>query len=201
MSNAPRQHARQPYYTVESLEPMRSFGFLIKRCGTLMSLLAESRFESESISFTQWIVLMKLRFLPHLSATQLSEEIGHDMGALTRLVDSLERSGFVSRVRSQQDRRAVEITLTPEGRREVEGSIHILVDALNELAEPFSNNEIDTLISLLQRMLGCLQERVDKLPNPRAAGKRRPGNLVKPAVPPRKTAARAPRGIDAGGKT
>ena len=199
MSNPPRQPAHQPYYTVESLEPMRSFGFLIKRCGTLMSLLAESRFESEPISFTQWIVLMKLRFHPHLSATQLSEEIGHDMGALTRLVDSLERSGFVRRVRSQQDRRAVEITLTAEGRRQVEGSIHILVDAMNELAEPFSNSEIDTLISLLQRMLGRLQEHVDKLPSPRPAARRAASNLVRPAARARKTAPRAPRGTDAGG--
>lgn len=159
-----RQPPRQPYYTIENLEPMRSIGFLIKRCGTLMSLVAESRFESESISFTQWIVLMKLRLHTHLSATQLSAEIGHDMGALTRVVDSLERSGFVRRERSQHDRRAVEITLTAEGRRQVEGTIHILVDALNELTEPFSRTEIDTLISLMQRMLGILQQHVDKLP-------------------------------------
>ena len=159
--------AKAPYYTVENLEPMRSFGFLIKRCGTLMSLIAENRFESEAISFTQWLVLMKLRFHKQMSATQLSVEVCHDMGALTRVVDSLERSGFVRRERSQQDRRAVEITLTEAGRSQVEGTIHILVDALNELAEPFSTSEIDTLISLLQRMLGRLQEHADQLPTAR----------------------------------
>ncbi len=161
MSQPPNTPSREPYYTAENLEPMRSLGFLIKRCGSLMSLLAESRFESQSISFTQFIVLMRLRFQTHMSATQLSCEIGHDMGAMTRVVDSLERSGFVRRERSQHDRRAVEIALTAEGRRQVEGSVHILVGALNELIEPFSNGEIDTLISLLQRILARLQENAE----------------------------------------
>lgn len=155
---------KQPYYTVENLEPMRSFGFLIKRCGTLMSLLAENRFESQPISFLQFMVLMKLRFHPHMSATQLSCEIGHDMGAMTRVVDSLERAGFVRRERSQQDRRAVEIALTPEGRRQADGSVHILVDALNELVEPFTTSEVETLVSLLRRMLERLQEHADAQP-------------------------------------
>ena len=161
MSQPPNTPSREPYYTVENLEPMRSFGFLIKRCGTLMSLLAERRFESQPISFLQFIVLMKLRFQPHMSATQLSCEIGHDMGAMTRVVDSLERAGFVRRERSQHDRRAVEIALTPEGRRQADGSVHIMVDALNELAEPFTTSEIETLVSLLRRMLERLEEHAD----------------------------------------
>ena len=194
------QPTRQPYYTVESFEPMRSLGFLIKRCGALMAQIAENEFQSQPISFTQWIVLMKLRFHAHLSATQLSEEIGHDMGALTRLVDSLERSGFVRRERSQQDRRAVEITLTAEGRRQVEGSIHILVDMMNQLVEPFSSSEIDALIAQMQRMLAHLQNHIDGVHDPRPAAERPVSDFIKPTRPPRKVAAaRTPRGKGAGG--
>ena len=64
-----------------------------------MSQLAERRFESQQISFTQWLVLIRLRFHDHMSATRLSEEMGHDMGALTRVVDSLERAGLVTKQR------------------------------------------------------------------------------------------------------
>ena len=34
----------KPYYTVETLEPGNSIGYLVKRCGVLMTQLGERRF-------------------------------------------------------------------------------------------------------------------------------------------------------------
>ena len=172
----------EPYYKVETLEPMKSIGFLIKRCGVMMSQLAERRFESQQISFTQWLVLIRLRFHDHMSATRLSEEMGHDMGALTRVVDSLERAGLVRRERSQQDRRAVEIAITPQGLRVVEACMDFVVDLMNELVEPYSKEEMDTLILQLQRLMLRLQEYVDRTPKPAAkAAPAPPAAAHKPA--------------------
>ena len=47
----------KPYYSVETLEAGNSIGYLVKRCGALMTQLAERGFESTSVSFTQWIAL------------------------------------------------------------------------------------------------------------------------------------------------
>ena len=88
---------RMPYYTLASLEAGKSVGFLIKRCGVLMTQVAERAFEAQPITFTQWMVLMRVGSQAHMSATQLSEELGHDMGALTRVVDTLERRGLLRR--------------------------------------------------------------------------------------------------------
>ncbi len=148
----------ESYYTVDTLEAQTSIGFLVKRCGVLMSQIAERRFASEPISFTQWLVLANLARFEHLSATALSEETGYDMGALTRIVDGLESAGLVRRERSERDRRAVEIALTAEGRRRVQSSKRLMVELLNGLVATYSKNEIDTLIALLQRMLQRLQE-------------------------------------------
>jgi len=79
----------QPYYTVDTLEAGKSIGFLIKRCGGLMSQIAERRFATEEVSFMQWMVLANLGRFEHLTATALSAETCHDMGALTRIVDDL----------------------------------------------------------------------------------------------------------------
>lgn len=183
------------YYKVESMEPMKSLGFLIKRCGVVMSQLAESRFQSQDISFTQWLVLIRLSFHDHLSATRLSEEMGHDMGALTRVVDALERGGFVRRERSQRDRRAVEIAITADGRHQVAACMSFVVELLNELVEPFSKSEIETLIVLLQRLLRRLMEVSAAAPPPPPAppardarkGRQRPA-ATSPATPRRKRA-------------
>jgi DNA-binding MarR family transcriptional regulator len=152
----------KPYYTVETLEPGNSIGYLVKRCGGLMTQLAERRFESTSVSFTQWIALMRLSWREEpISATQLSKELCHDMGALTRVVDELERRGLVRRERSRRDRRAVELAITAAGRREAESGKRVIVELMNELAEHYSESELNALVGLLQRMMAALQSAAD----------------------------------------
>ena len=149
----------KPYYTVETFKPATSIGFLMKRCGVLMTQIAEPHFESTSVSFIQWATLMRLCVCAgHMSATQLSKELGYDMGALTRVVDELERRGLVRRERSRRDRRAVEIAVTSAGRRQADSAKPVVVELLNELLEPYSEAEIATFIELTQRMLVRLQD-------------------------------------------
>jgi DNA-binding MarR family transcriptional regulator len=162
---APKQ---TPYYTPENFGPGNSVGYLVKHSGSLMAQIAETVFEGQTISFTQWIVLINLR--EHgapMSPTELSEEVGHDMGALTRVVDALERSGYVKRERGLRDRRTVEISITPAGRRQTEDCRRLVMDLQNILVEPFSRSEIDTLIGLMQRMLMRLQDYLDQPPDPK----------------------------------
>jgi DNA-binding MarR family transcriptional regulator len=154
----------EQYYTVDSLQPDTSIGFLIKRSGVLMTQIAERAFESQPISFTQWIILMLLTYRPHASPSELSSLMGHDMGALTRLVDELERAALVLRERSRHDRRAVEIAIAPEGRRLAQAGKRVLVDLLNQLVAPYSRAEIDALIPLLQRLVARMQETVTAAP-------------------------------------
>ena len=152
----------KPYYTVETLEPANSIGYLVKRCGALMTQIAERGFESTSVSFTQWLVLMRLcAHAEPISATQLSKELCHDMGALTRVVDELERRGLVRRERSRRDRRAVELAITAAGCREAKSGKQVIVGLLNQVAEHYSTTELDVLVGLLQRMMGLLQSAAD----------------------------------------
>ena len=148
----------ESYYSLESLEANKSLGFLIKRCGIVMTQIAERRFESQPISFTEWMVLIWLDQRAHASPSELSAHLGHDMGALTRVADELERSGMVRRERSRRDRRAVELAITPDGRRQALAGKRLMVEVLNELVAPYSNTEVDILISLLQRLLLRLQD-------------------------------------------
>jgi DNA-binding MarR family transcriptional regulator len=148
---------RKRYYELETLEAGRSIGYLVKRCGVLMTQAAERRFAQLPIAFTQWLVLVRLAQQEHISATRLSSDLGHDMGALTRVVDELERAGLARRERSRRDRRAVEIAITPAGARQAQEAKRVMVELLNKVAEPFSDQEMDTLIALLQRLTLHLQ--------------------------------------------
>jgi DNA-binding MarR family transcriptional regulator len=174
------------FYTVDNLEAVNSVGYLVKRCGILMTQIAERRFESEPISFTQWIVLMQLAQHGSLSPTELSVHLGHDMGALTRIVDDLKDKKLVLRERSELDRRAVAISVTPEGRRLALATRPVVVELINQLVTPFSHAEVEGLIALMQRMLGHMQEFAGG-----QAGVLDP--LVQGKTPPRRKAAAASR--------
>lgn len=186
-----------PYYTLESLEANNSLGFLIKRSGIVMTQLAERRFESQPISFTQWLVLIWLTKHTHASPTELSAHLGYDMGALTRVVDQLERTGAVCRDRSQHDRRAVEIAITPEGRRLAQAGKRLMVDLLNELVAPYTKTEVDTLISLFQHLLARLQDAAQlsapsDTPSP-ASGQRANRELARTSLRRSRTTHKEPR--------
>jgi DNA-binding MarR family transcriptional regulator len=165
---------RAPYYTVESLEAGKSVGFLVKHSGVLMTQVAARRFESLPITFMQWLVLMHLGLHERMSASQLSEHLGYDMGALTRVVDGLVRRRLARRERSRSDRRAVEITITAAGRRQAQLGKGVVVELLNRLLEPFTNQEIDTLIALLQRLMGNLQSAAEEVTAAPGAVRRAP---------------------------
>lgn len=152
-----------PYYTVETLEPGKSVGFLVKHSGVLMTQVAARRFESLPISFTEWLVLMHVGMQEHMSATQLSAHLGYDMGALTRVVDGLVRRRLVRRERSRSDRRAVEIAVTAAGRRQAQLGKRAVVELLNRLLAPFTNQETEALIALLQRLMANLQSAADEV--------------------------------------
>jgi DNA-binding MarR family transcriptional regulator len=185
----------QSFYSVDSLEAGKSIGFLIKRSGGLMSQLADRRFIAQQVSFVQWMVLANLARFEHLTATALSAETCHDMGALTRIVDDLEGAGLVRRDRSARDRRVVEITLTPEGRRHLRSGKRLVVELLNSLVAPFSRQEIETLIGLLQRMMARLQEAeaASSTPEPQEAPRSRHGKPKDASRPARSRRTRRSR--------
>ena len=53
---------------------------------------------------------------PGCSAGELASVIGADSGHTTRSVEKLVQQGFMTRTRSQQDKRAVVLELTEQGR-------------------------------------------------------------------------------------
>ncbi|HEV7138247.1 MAG TPA: MarR family winged helix-turn-helix transcriptional regulator, partial [Steroidobacteraceae bacterium] len=130
------------------------------------------RFANEQVSFMQWMVMANLARFEHLTATALAAETCHDMGALTRIVDGLEQQGLARRERSARDRRVVEITLTPEGRRHLQAGKRLMAELLNSVVAPFSRQELETLIALMQRMMVCLQEAEGMAAAPRQAAPR-----------------------------
>jgi DNA-binding MarR family transcriptional regulator len=75
-----------------------------------------------------------------------------DAGAMTRLLDRLEKKKLCKRVRSTEDRRVVQVELTPEGEAAITEVPAVLAEVMNAHLAGFSKAEWLALKSSLQRM-------------------------------------------------
>ncbi len=85
----------------------------------LLRLARELRQETEQLGITsrQVTLLWLIRVNPGLSLRELAAEERISAPALSGHVDRLEKVGLIERVRDENDRRRVGLTLTEEGER------------------------------------------------------------------------------------
>src|SRR5262245_7214331 len=85
-----------------------------------------------------------------LSAGELAEAMHLSSGAITTLVDRLERGGFARRRRDQDDRRRVLIELESKMRTAVEPFYEPLATGSAQLLERYSDEEIATMVAFME---------------------------------------------------
>jgi DNA-binding MarR family transcriptional regulator len=143
-----RQH-----YSAESFHLQDSIGYLVKRTQRLMHDRIEAVFASQDITFQQWVVLMHLHDGLATTIAGLCQELRHDSGAMTRLIDQLEERGFIGRRRQEADRRIIDLELKPAGRKMVESLIPLAVDTLNGALAGFTKAEVQQMQGLLRKII------------------------------------------------
>ena len=118
-------------------------------------LLAAMDHELEPFDVTsaQYIIMGHLVYNLADSASGLCKGIVYDPGAMTRMVDRLEAKGLIRRVRSEDDRRAVKLELTDEGRALFPKMRVKVIGVQNHLLRGFTRAEARQLESLLQRVV------------------------------------------------
>lgn len=94
-----------------------------------------------------------------LSAGDLAEKTGLTPGAVTGMIDRLERAGLVRREHDANDRRRVLVTATA-GRPDVFGG---LAAAMNELTARYDEAELEVIADYLTRTVDILREETRKL--------------------------------------
>ncbi len=145
---AHRAFYRPGTYCAES-----SVGYLLKRATSLISGEIDSRVVSLGLTNAQWGPLMRLRSAGPCTVAELARWLFMDAGAMTRLLDRLEKKSLCRRVRSTSDRRVVLVELTDEGQAAVAAVPAVLADVMNAHLAGFSAEEWQTLMQLLQRIV------------------------------------------------
>jgi len=181
----------KPYYTTDNYAMKNSVGYLMRICTNRVLPQMETLFQDQELTFSQWTTLVALHDGRITTPGDLAQNICHDAGSLTRLVDQMVERGFVTRGRSETDRRVVTLSLTPRGRSLVEALAPKVMHFWNGLLSGFTHAEIDTLINLLTRLAIVADRKQDKksrlmisevpIAKPVSAKAARPANRLKKA--------------------
>jgi DNA-binding MarR family transcriptional regulator len=114
----------------------------------------------EGLSLAQYHLLESLRETDELSVGVLAEAAGIAAPTATRILDCLERDGNVARRHSQTDRRAVLVSLTPEGRAAVEAAHEQISAWRRRVFESLDPAEREQAAALLSRLTRALEEQM-----------------------------------------
>src|SRR6266571_3792836 len=128
------------------------FVFWVSRIRKALRCEFEARAEALDITASQFQVLRRLWEGDGILTSTLTRDICSDGGTITGLLDRLETKGLIRRERSAEDRRAVQVFLTPAG-RDLERPLMEILSALNELAlEGLGPTERFQLLEALKRI-------------------------------------------------
>lgn len=151
MSNS--TEAPPVFYRPDNYNPDESAAYLMRRILTCMVAEADRALEPRGLTHAQWVPMLKLQLGHASTVAELARECTQDTGAMTRLLDRLEAKGLVQRVRSSQDRRVVNLELTPAGHEIMKDVPAILCEVQNGLLQGFTVEEWQQLKGLLRRVL------------------------------------------------
>jgi DNA-binding MarR family transcriptional regulator len=115
--------------------------------------LATDQLQPLGLSARGWGVLSTLAESGPLTQIELAIALAIDRTAMVYLLDELEQSGLVERVRNPDDRRSFLIHLTGDGQRTQRNAAAALAGAADTLLRPLDPEERGLLRTLLTRIV------------------------------------------------
>lgn len=145
------------FYCAEGYRAQESMGYLMRRIVAHLGQEVERRMEPNGLTNAQWVPLLKLHLGQASTVAELARSCDLDAGAMTRLLDRLESKGLCRRIRSSEDRRVVNLELTPEGSEAAQAIPAVLSNIQNDYLVGFTVEEWETLKGYLRRILETAQ--------------------------------------------
>jgi len=132
--------------------------YLINRVGSaLAGRFTEDRLAAHGLSIAMWRVLAALSSNGPQRQIDLAELTSTDASTLSRLVTRLVRMGLVSRSRSRNSSREVDVALSARGRAIVDRLIPAALRLEQELSLGLPQRDVVTVKRALRRMYANLQ--------------------------------------------
>lgn len=126
-----------------------------RRTGSVGAMHAKAIADRAGMHPTDFEALDVLDWTGPISAGELARRVGLTSGAITGVIDRLERDGFVRRTADPGDRRRVIVELNPELQTTIpHGLIELfqsLIDDMADVNDDFTDEELGAVVTWLRR--------------------------------------------------
>ena len=131
-------------------------GHLIRRLQqqSTQVFLAQTQAAGLDLTSVQFAALDTIARHSGIDQATLAATISFDRATIGGVIDRLEQKGLVQRVVSEQDRRARQLHLTPEGAQLLAASRPVVEALQAEILAPLSAAERATFLALAHKALG-----------------------------------------------
>jgi DNA-binding MarR family transcriptional regulator len=143
--------------STQAIPSVDAFARLLRAHAALTRELSARLLTDHGLSITDYQCLLSLAHAEDgaMRRVDLAEQLMLTPSGVTRLLDGLERDGWVAKGACKSDARVTYAVLTDEGRERLEAAGRSHVAQVRELIEDqFSEEELDTLVELLGRLPG-----------------------------------------------
>ncbi len=164
ISKKPRQskpRQSKPATSSSRYRAENSVGYVIRATHLTFAKYLRNRLQPHKVTPGQWFFLRALWEEEGLSQRELSRRVRTTEPTTVSALRLLARNGLIERVRNTQDRRTINIFLTPKG-RELKDTLLPGVLELNRIAtEGLSSEEVHDAFRILNKMQQNVAASVD----------------------------------------
>jgi len=128
-------------------------GHLIRRLHQQSTQIFAQRTQDAGFDLTpvQYAALEAIYENPSIDQARVAEMIGYDRATIGGVIERLEKKGWISRVVSEQDRRARELTLTAQGQK-IRSALELIVkDLQQDILQPLNAKDQALFIELARK--------------------------------------------------
>ncbi len=131
-------------------------GHLIRRLHQLSVQVFVQRTQAAGFDLTpiQFAALDAIQHHPGTDQATVAELIAYDRATIGGVVERLEQKGWVARVVSERDRRARELSLTPEGQRILKSLVPVVRDLQDEILQSLGDADRTRFLKLARQAVG-----------------------------------------------
>lgn len=131
-------------------------GHLIRRLHQQATLVFVQRTQAAGYDLTpiQFAALDAIHNAPGTDQATVAEMIAYDRATIGGVIERLEQKGWVLRVVSERDRRARELSLTPEGKRIIKALVPVVRDLQDEILQALGEADRVRFLKLARQAVG-----------------------------------------------
>src|SRR5262245_2110321 len=132
-------------------------GYMLSDVARLIRTIFDRRVRDIGLTRAQWLVLTRVYRRPGVSQTDLAEMLEIDRASAGRMIDRMERNGWIERRPDRSDRRINRLHLTDEARKVHTEMWSIAEETVDDALSPLSATEREQYTELTAKVKGRLQ--------------------------------------------